>query len=182
MEYKTNDNELIYMIRENDEAYFKTLAYKYKPIIYSIIKDYYSSFIKLGLDLDDLIQECNIALYSACKSFNTLRNVKFYTYASICIRNHMKVCYRNMSTKKYMLLNNALSIDDVDYNENFYDFNVDEFENDFVKLKNLFDDKCSSVFELRYNGFSYKEISTLLDIPISTVDGRMCKIRTILRK
>ena len=94
----------------------------------------------------------------------------------------MKVCYRNMSTKKYMLLNNALSIDDVDYNENFYDFNVDEFENDFVKLKNLFDDKCSSVFELRYNGFSYKEISTLLDIPISTVDGRMCKIRTILRK
>ena len=42
MEYKTNDNELIYMIRENDEAYFKTLAYKYKPIIYSIIKDYYS--------------------------------------------------------------------------------------------------------------------------------------------
>lgn len=55
-------------------------------------------------------------------------------------------------------------------------------EDSFIFLKNLFDMKHSSVFELRYNGFSYKEISELLDIPVSTVDGRMYRVRQILHE
>ena len=30
--------------------------------------------------------------------------------------------------------------------------------------------------------FSYKEISKLLDIPVSTIDGKLCKIRRILKE
>lgn len=33
----------------------------------------------------------------------------------------------------------------------------------------------------RYNGFSYKEISSLLDIPITIIDGRLYKIRKTLQ-
>ena len=48
-------------------------------------------------------------------------------------------------------------------------------------MKYLFNIKDSAVLELRYNGFSYNEISSLLDIPLSTVDGRLYKIRKYLQ-
>ena len=57
-----------------------------------------------------------------------------------------------------------------------YNFTKEEF----IRIKNKFDIEYSSVFELRYNGFSYKEISRLLDITVSTVDGRLSKIRRYL--
>ncbi len=182
MKYKINDNELIYMIQEDKDYYFKILLTKYQPVINSIVSNYFRSFIKLGIDFDDLIQECNVAVYLACKSFNPYKNIKFYTYVTLCIRNHIKVFYRDMNIKRYMLLNDALSIDDGFIFEKGYNLEYNDYEKDFVKLKNKFNDKCSEVFELRYNGFSYKEISKLLDIPISTVDGRICKIKAILRK
>ena len=53
---------------------------------------------------------------------------------------------------------------------------------EFTRCKNYFDIDKSSVFELRYNGFTYKEISKLLDISISTVDGRLSKIRQTLHR
>ena len=39
-----------------------------------------------------------------------------------------------------------------------------------------------NIFELRDNCFSYKEISKLLDIAVSTIDGKLCKIRRILKE
>ena len=61
-------------------------------------------------------------------------------------------------------------------------FNEINLERKFVSFKNLFDIVESNIFELRYNGFSYKEISKLLDIPVSTIDGKLCKIRRILKE
>ena len=52
------------------------------------------------------------------------------------------------------------------------------FNSIYTKLS--FEDSC--IFELRYNGFSYKEISELLDIPVSTIDGRLSKIRVKLKE
>ena len=40
----------------------------------------------------------------------------------------------------------------------------------------------SVIFELRTNGFSYREISYLLDIPSSTVEFRSRKIKLYLKK
>ena len=52
----------------------------------------------------------------------------------------------------------------------------------FIRYKNHFDLSYSSILELRYNGFSYREISQLLDLPISTIDGRLYKIRKFLQE
>ena len=38
------------------------------------------------------------------------------------------------------------------------------------------------VFELRFNGFSYLEISQLLEISVSTVDSRLSKARKIMQR
>ena len=55
-------------------------------------------------------------------------------------------------------------------------------EEKFIYFKNLFDLTQSCIFELRYNGFSYKEISKLLDISLNVIDGSLYKIRKALRE
>ena len=181
MKYKINDNELIYMIRENDEYYLNTLFKKYEPIVINICNTYYNSCDYLGVDYDDLKQECYIGLYNAYLKFNSSKNNTFYTYAVTCMKNHMKTYYRNINVKKNRVLNNSIFVDNYDFVGDEYSI-MGNLDNSFIDCKNLFDLKHSIVFELRYNGFSYKEISKLLDIPISTVDSRLCKIRSILRK
>lgn len=91
-----------------------------------------------------------------------------------------------MNSSKHYLLNTSLddeyiySVSDNDVFEAY--FNEINLERKFVSFKNLFDIVESNIFELRYNGFSYKEISKLLDIPVSTIDGKLCKIRRILKE
>lgn len=183
MEYKVNDNELIYMIRENDEYALNIMFKKYRPIIKRVCSSYYVFAREYGVEFCDLIQEGNISLYKAYSTYNNYCDNSFYTYFIHCLNNHLHSYCRNISVKKHSPLNNSLSIN-LDINLDDYtkiEYNYIDEEKYFVKLKNLFNFKNSIVFELRYNGFSYKEISRLLDIPISTIDGRLSKIRVKLK-
>ena len=47
-----------------------------------------------------------------------------------------------------------------------------------VYLELNFEDSC--IFELRYNGFSYKEISELLDLSLRRVQFKVRKVRNIV--
>ena len=64
----------------------------------------------------------------------------------------------------------------------FYKF--DTFELQEVLLENLYllnlDTRC--VFLLRFHGFSYMEISKLLDISLSMVDAQLSKARRFMKK
>lgn len=180
MEYRVNDNELIYMIRDGDDFAIKRLFEKYKPLVTSIANSFYVFGRNLGIEFADLMQEGYIGLYNAYSSFNEYNDIKFYTYALICIRNHLNTYCRNMNVKKNYYLNNSISIDDCD-SSLFDNFNYFDEEQLFVNFKNLLSFKCSIVFELKLNGFKVKEISRLLDIPLSTVNGRISKINHTLR-
>ena len=57
MNYTQNDNELIYLLNEDSDHYRYILFEKYKPIIISIVNDYYDRFNGLYIDYDDLFQE-----------------------------------------------------------------------------------------------------------------------------
>ena len=46
-----------------------------------------------------------------------------------------------------------------------------------IEIINKLPIEYSSVLELKMNGFNYREISTLLDIPSSTVEYRIRRIR-----
>ena len=188
MEYKRlNDYELMYMIRENDDVSLDIMLKKYSPVIKKIAVKYYDFAKKRGSELEDLIQEGMIALNRGIVSYNENSGVLFYTYACLCIERHIITYCRNIDSYRHASLNYSIS-DDVlssvkDENVISYDNLIEKCSgNKFVYYKNLLDFKCSTVFELRYNGFSYKEISELLDIPVSTVDGRLCKVRKILRE
>lgn len=188
MDYKyVNDYELIYMIRENDEDTNDFLFSKYLSVIKKISSKYFLYAKDRGVEFDDLIQEGYIGLASAINSFKDNMDSTFYTFACLCIERQIRTFCKKTGSNKQEVLNQALSRDYDNLVQIYSPYNI-SFDKEIISMesflfyKNLFSLKHSTVFELRYNGFSYQEISELLDIPINTVDSRLCKIRKILKQ
>lgn len=185
-----NDYEQLYLVSENDDDAKENIFNKYKPIIISIAKKY-QKYTNNRFEIDDLIQEGYIGLNRAIDSFNEKQGVLFYTFSVVCIERQIKSYYRSYKTLK---------------NQNFYNSYSLDMEIDDMRLGNIIEDKStvnnptlyldnnylnkklidfkhslsirhSMVFELRYNGFKYREIAELLDISISIVDNSVhyCK-------
>lgn len=187
MDYKDyNDYELIYMVRENDEDNCDILFNKYYGIVKKIASKYFSYIKGRGADFDDLIQEGYIGFNSAINSFRENLDCSFYTFTCLCIERQIKTFCRGLGVCKNEILNQALMTDYDSISESYPSterIDDDSFsESKFIYYKNLLSYKNSLVFELRYNGFTYKEISCLLDISVNTVDSRLCKIRKILNQ
>ena len=187
MDYKKiNDYEVVYLVRENDEEAREIIFNKYIPIVRRIASDHLALAKMARIEYEDLEQEGLIALNEAINKYNERSGVLFYTFLCVCVERRILTYCRKMNSSKHYLLNTSLddeyiySVSDNDVFEAY--FNEINLERKFVSFKNLFDIVESNIFELRYNGFSYKEISKLLDIPVSTIDGKLCKIRRILKE
>lgn len=187
MDYKKiNDYEQLYLISENDDNSIAIIYEKYKPIVSAIAKKYYSKTNYHCGDLDDFIQEGYIGLDRAIKSFKEGQNVLFYTFSLVCIERQIKGFCRSCFALKNENMINSISIEyEIEDNLKLMDFIPDETPcnnpnyyldekivlDKLIQFKNNLPLRQSLVFELRYNGFKYKEISALLDIPISSVDN-----------
>lgn len=188
MDYKDiNDYEVIYMIRENDESARELVFNKYLPVINRIASKYFPFAKNYGVEFEDLVQEGYIALNNAIDKYNQNGGSLFYSYANLCIDRSVRTYCRDISNNKNSVLNLSLREEEIgcikDDSNNPEDIVFEHFiEEKFIYFKNLFDLKHSCIFELRYNGFTYKEISCLLDISINVIDGGLYKIRKTLRK
>ena len=186
MNYKNyNDYELIYMVRENDESSKDILMEKYLPILKNISMEYYSKYNNCNYDYDDFLQEAIISFQRAILTYDENKKALFYTFVIVCVRRNMITFCRNISNEF-----NVVSLDNIeDYNEFLIEdkryntnllFNERLLEKIYYDMLLELDIKYSSILELRINGFSYREISVLLDIPHSTVEYRMRKIKNKL--
>ena len=182
-----NDYDLIYKIREhNDENAFYDLVKKYEPIIINCAKKYYLNNPYYGVDLNDYSQEGRIAVFKAMKSFDVNGASLFYTYVCLCINRCLITYCRSLGASKNSLLNNSLSdetysfLGDIEYEPSIFVGNMYS-DKAIIDYKNTLDFLDSTIFELRYNGFSYIEIGTLLDISSTTVARHLCKIKKTLQ-
>ena len=187
-----NDYEQLYLICENDEYAKEKIFNKYKPIIIAIAKKYLT-YSNNRFDLDDLIQEGYIGLNRAISSFDDKENVLFYTFSIVCIERQIKSYYRQFKTLKNYHFYNSYSLDMEIENMTLSDIVEDKsilnspalfldnscLEEELINFKHSLDFRTSLVFELRYNGFKYREIADLLDISIGIVDSSIhnCKER-----
>ena len=76
--------------------------------------------------------------------------------------------------------------DNLDYFASSYDAyeNYIDYEDQYsiIEFKNSLKFLDAQIFELRYNGFSYKDIASLLEIEEKKVDNILFKIRKKLEK
>ncbi len=191
------DNELLYLIADNSDEANSILQKKYDPVISYYANKYSKLVVGKGIDYNDLYQEGLIGLMNAVDGFKDQKNIRFSTFAFLCIKRSIISAVRIVSRKKHKVLNESYSLD---YEINAGEQSFDNFVSDSTggiedllvsKEKNeLFNDKLVNelsslereVYELRINNFSYEDIANMLGKTKKAIDGALARIRVKLRK
>ena len=139
----------------------------------SITNEYYYKYKQYGYDYDDFLQEAYIAFFNSLINFNENKNVLLYSYVIMCVRRKMMTFCKSISKNCKNISYNDYDefIDILDARTDVYSM-VNNFESEKM-LRNAILDLSfidSAIVELRINGFSYKEISLLLEVPSSTIE------------
>jgi RNA polymerase sporulation-specific sigma factor len=104
---QTLDLNLIKRFREGDQEARDNLVVKYVPMVKYIIRNYYAAF----LDFEDLLQEGLIGLLSAMEEYKPDEyDVKFSSFAYICIIRRIYNVIKQTTGNKHRLLNEATSL------------------------------------------------------------------------
>ena len=188
----SNDYELVYMAQEGNEEASNFLYDKYMPIIRKKANNLYKYLHDKGTELEDIIQECLLALEESIVNFNQDRDGNFYTFFSVCMNRKLINYFRELNRVKHKNLNDAISfelMDDdgdinlLDYikdnssNPTYYLFGYDEYINLYNDIIDKLTDFEECVFVLKIKGFSYDDIAVLLDKNERSINNAMSRIR-----
>ena len=188
-----NDSELIYLISESNEEAKEIFYEKYRGVIEVKAKKYANFVSSKGYDINDLIQEGMIGLTQALNDFKEQKNVQFNTFANLCIDRQIFSFIRNITRDKHKILNDSVSIDahvspsGRPLVEFLFDENNINPEEAFIERETKYElfkkieDKLTKsekdVFDLRMQGFTYKEIACLLNLTPKAVYGAIGRIK-----
>lgn len=106
-----NDNELLYLIAQNDREAEEMMLKKYELLIWKNVNVIVSQYVPQGVERDDLFQEGMIALRKALTAFDTSLNVPFFAFANLCIRRSMIGYIRKFNTKASKQFYESVSLD-----------------------------------------------------------------------
>ena len=199
--YKSMDElEVISAAKVGDELAMEYLWGKYQGLLGHICEKY---FLRDG-ERDDLMQEAMIGFVQAVYDFKPESGKKFKNFAFLCVKRELDSCIKRSNRKKHMILNDAVPI-------NYTNADDDEIaENDGLMIERnqsgevitpesmvLEKEKCSETSDLlasilskleykvlimRLMGYSYNEITLLLQLENKSVDNAMQRIRKKLNQ
>ena len=178
-----DDNEILYMIEENNDNY-AYLIQKYRPLVIKICQTYLKEGKDLGYEFDDLIQIANMGIMDAVNTYLENKNVLFYTYMVKCIKNKIRNELRNQNTNKKITLNKAISYDkivpgifcplidiipDETSPDPFQSLVEKEMEIKYINFINSLPLEMALVFEMKQDGFKEKQIQAFSRLDRKTV-------------
>lgn len=191
-----NDYELLYLVSENNDDARDIFYSKYENVIKIKASKYKKYVESMGYDFSDILQEGRLGLTNAINSFKEHKDVQFHTFANLCIDRQLATFIRDISRDKHKLLNTSISLDsttnsvgrplteiilderNIDPELSFIE--AEEKEELYNKIDDILTTTEKDVFELRIQGFSYKEIANILDITPKAVDGTISRIKNKL--
>ncbi len=191
-----NDYELLYLVSENNDDARDIFYSKYENVIKIKASKYKKYVESMGYDFSDILQEGRLGLTNAINSFKEHKDVQFHTFANLCIDRQLATFIRDISRDKHKLLNTSISLDsttnsvgrplteiilderNIDPELSFIE--AEEKEELYNKIDDILTTTEKDVFDLRIQGFSYKEIANILDITPKAVDGTISRIKNKL--
>lgn len=188
-----NDYELVSYVMNSEEA-TDILFEKYRPLIYSIAKKMYKD--NLGLDINDLVSAGMVGFSVAINTYNEHKDTLFFTYARKCIETRIATLLKSATRQKYRILNDSISVEAL---EEEFNIDLDKLIGDdkknpetiMVDNENLneligdIEEELTNfelqVFELKKNGFNYKEIAEALGIDAKKIDNAIQRIKAKIK-
>lgn len=157
-----NDNELMLLLKEDNEEAFNLLYEKYKNSTYR----YIISFIKDPAYAEDLFHEVFLSIYRNRSSYRAIASFKTYLFTVVrskCI----DFIRKNKTTPAGLDEITAQQIrDPVDTEKKLFS---KEVKQDFAKLLDDMDEKKRSALYLKdIENLDYESIADILNIPVGT--------------
>ena len=176
---KLSDNEIITAIREGNYELMKVIIDRYYSVVIYNVRKYCSEDC-----FDDAVQEANLALYTAVKSYDSEKSA-FSTFATLCIKRVLFSMLKQRNGQKNIPKELISSIEETE----IVDTNSPEklfIEKESLKtLKDSIKVELSAmeykVLQLFLNGESYSDIAKKLDISQKSVDNSLTRIRKKLK-
>lgn len=192
-----NDEELIMMLREGEQAVTDFLMNKYKNLVRSRAKSMYI----LGADTEDLIQEGMIGLFKAIRDYDFGRDASFYTFANLCVTRQIYTAVEASGRKKHMPLNSYVSFYSevkqekdgkklelsgmLESEEKNPEENIIDQEN-VEYIEQIIQSQLSSlerqVLDLHITDMAISEISKILGIDEKSADNALQRAKSKIRK
>lgn len=194
------DLQLLNRSRNNDSFAKEELVKKYTPMVKYIVRN---NYIKT-LEFEDMLQEGLIGLLSAIDEYNSKDyNVKFSSFAYLCIVRKIYNIIRQSNNYKNRTLNYAVSLQaptDSSQTRTLLDFITSDqtidpeevFENKWTaeRINSLLQNHLSlleyTVIGLVLNGYTIGEIEERIGVDAKSVDNARtrvrCKLQRILSK
>lgn len=132
---------------------------------------------------EDLAQEGFIGLLRAVDTYDKSRDVKFSTYANVCIRNKMLSALNKRTTIVKGEGGEILEADIHDPSDTPENIVVERerLEEIYDKIISALSEQEWRVFQLFLTGLAYNQIALDLNVPLKTVDNAMQRVRRKLK-
>lgn len=196
--FDINDYELVSLAQECNEDAIAIIHKKYQPLLQILCRKHEKRFQKIGLDSNDLMLECSIALEKAVNSYNDSANVQFKTFLTTCLEKQIISVFRKYEKEKNRALNEAIPLDEESIEgegktlhdviqSNRYDPVKQMIEDEncsrlFKKIISQLSELEECVFLLKIQNFTYQEIANILDKDEKSIDNTMQRIRLKAKK
>ena len=200
-DYTTLDEaEVIEAAKAGDERAMEYLLERYQGLLGHICEKY---FLRDG-ERDDLMQEAMIGFVQAVQDYNPESGKQFKNFAFLCVKRELDSCVKRSNRKKHMILNDAVPInytngEDEEMVENEALLMERDKTGSVITTESLMLEKEScvetssiladilskleyKVLIMRLMGYSYNEITLLLQLENKSVDNAMQRIRKKLGK
>ena len=200
-DYTTLDEaEVIEAAKAGDERAMEYLLERYQGLLGHICEKY---FLRDG-ERDDLMQEAMIGFVQAVQDYNPESGKQFKNFAFLCVKRELDSCVKRSNRKKHMILNDAVPInytngEDEEMVENEALLMERDKTGSVITPESLMLEKEScvetssiladilskleyKVLIMRLMGYSYNEITLLLQLENKSVDNAMQRIRKKLGK
>ena len=172
-----SDEELCRLAASGERGAEEVLVQRYLRMVRVCARPYFLA----GGDSEDLIQEATFGLLKAIREFSPGHDVKFKTFAEVCIRNRIRSAVATASRSKHAPLNDSIPFESPMLGigaspEELYISREEEAER-LTKLDQKLSPLERKILELFLHGLSYREISEQVGRPIKSVDNAIQRIR-----
>ena len=190
------DEQLLFQIKEGNDAALEELINKYKNFVRAKAKTYFL----VGADKEDIVQEGMIGLFKAIRDFKDDKLVSFKSFAEICVTRQIITAIKTATRQKHMPLNSYISLNKPVFEDDGERTLMDTINHDSVsdpevlfiskeelhRIEGKINEVLSSfeleVLYLYLQDKSYNEIATKLNKEVKSVDNALQRIKKKVEK
>ena len=172
-----SDEVLCAMAQEGDLDAEETLVLRYQRQVRMRARPFFLA----GGDSEDLIQEAMFGLIKAIREFDPNRDIRFRTFADVCIRNRIRSAITSALRGKHTPLNDSVPFESMmresDSSPEELFISQEEREERMAQINHCLSPLEQRVFAMFLQGLSYQEISIQVGRSVKSVDNAVQRIR-----